>query len=161
MDADTENLLNKKIKESFTYDPITGIIVRNSTGNIVGTSNYAGYLIFRLGSVNLRAHRVAWFLFHGKWPDHQIDHINGIRSDNRITNLRDITASKNEQNRNCHRNGHLLGTVKTKSGTWVARAPKNYLNHKADKHIRLGTFKTQEEAHQAVVEFCKKGSNGS
>lgn len=44
------------------------------------------------------AHRVMWALYHGKWPTHQIDHINGDRADNRIKNLRDVPQSQNVKN---------------------------------------------------------------
>ena len=44
------------------------------------------------------AHRVAWALSHGAWPQHGIDHINGVRTDNRLNNLRDVPPSINAKN---------------------------------------------------------------
>ena len=44
------------------------------------------------------AHRLAWFIYYGEWPKNQIDHINGVRTDNRIKNLRSVTVSENRKN---------------------------------------------------------------
>lgn len=46
-------------------------------------------------SKNYRVHRVVWALHHGKWPEHTINHINGIKTDNRIENLEDIPMMEN------------------------------------------------------------------
>lgn len=62
------------------------------------TSDSRGY---RIGSIFTRsyfAHRVAYAIYHGEWPDDQIDHINGKRSDNRIANLRAVTRQENARN---------------------------------------------------------------
>ncbi|MHC2481555.1 HNH endonuclease signature motif containing protein [Rhizobium leguminosarum] len=55
-----------------------------------------------------RAHRVGWLLHTGFWPEHQIDHINGVRTDNRIANLRDVTHAENNKN-NCLRSDNYSG----------------------------------------------------
>lgn len=49
-------------------------------------------------SMDLYAHRVAWVLMTGKWPDGEIDHDNGIRTDNRWVNLKDVTSVQNGRN---------------------------------------------------------------
>lgn len=51
-----------------------------------------------------QTHRVVWAIFHGEWPEHEVDHINGVRSDNRITNLRNATASQNQWNKVLQKN---------------------------------------------------------
>lgn len=45
------------------------------------------------------AHRVLWALVYGEWPVCEIDHINGVRSDNRISNLRMVTRQENQRNK--------------------------------------------------------------
>lgn len=68
------------------------------------SSNSRGY---RQGSIHDRkypAHRVVWALHHGEWPPEQIDHINGSRVDNRIENLRAVTATVNQRNKKMQSN---------------------------------------------------------
>lgn len=61
------------------------------------TSN--GYLAGTFCGVAIKAHRAAWAIHYGVWPDHNIDHVNGDRSDNRIENLRVATSAENAQNK--------------------------------------------------------------
>lgn len=57
-----------------------------------------GYLMGRIQEQTCMAHRAAWAIYHGVWPQGEIDHINGIRFDNRIQNLRDVSRSVNAKN---------------------------------------------------------------
>lgn len=59
-----------------------------------------GYITLSLfGKRNIKAHRVIWLMVTGAWPTAEIDHINGVRDDNRIVNLRAVTTAENAQNR--------------------------------------------------------------
>lgn len=87
-----------------TYDPATGDMRWRKRFNnsiradlSIGT-NSKGYRSFYWNGANYLAHRVAWLLFYGAWPEGQIDHINGYRADNRIANLRDVSSSENQKN---------------------------------------------------------------
>lgn len=62
-------------------------------------TSHAGYKVGAIfdGGI-LYAHRVAWAIAHGEWPTEQIDHANGVRSDNREANLRQVSQSQNSQN---------------------------------------------------------------
>lgn len=80
-----------------------------------------GYDCFSVRGVRFSAHRAIWLLHFGKMPTGQIDHINGNRTDNRIENLRDVTASQNRMNmvlRSDNKSG-VVGVHRRGSG-WVA-----------------------------------------
>lgn len=67
-----------------------------------------GYKYGQIYKTPHRAHRVGWLLHFGFWPKYQIDHINGIRTDNRIENLRDVTNAENSKN-HCLRSDNQSG----------------------------------------------------
>jgi hypothetical protein len=111
--------------------------------NYKGTQGYFRGAIFGRGYL---AHRVAWAIYSGAWPENEIDHINGDRSDNRIANLR--SATRQENGKNC-----AIGTRNT-SGTigvrwynrdrvWVAQVSIN------GKQKHIGNFKSKDEAIEA------------
>ncbi|HBA3690165.1 TPA: HNH endonuclease [Escherichia coli] len=95
----------------FLYDPVTGRLQHKANRRRVKAGTYAdstrradGYrqVALRLDGkqCHLKAHRVAWIIAHGAIPHgKQIDHINGIRDDNRLCNLRLVTQRENDQNR--------------------------------------------------------------
>ena len=77
--------------------------MRNFNGRFAGRIalnplNSKGYKHGTVLGVKVLAHRVAYALFHNAWPFNDIDHINGIRTDNRISNLRDVSRSENLKN---------------------------------------------------------------
>ena len=132
------------------YDPESGIFtwkVRTSNrvkvGSVAGSQSGKGYLDISVCSRTHRAHRLAWLYVHGVWPEDQIDHINRIRTDNRISNLRDVTQKQNLQNAGKHsRNtsGHTGVIWDKHRSKWQARIAHNC------KDIHLGSFASLEEA---------------
>ncbi len=87
------------------YNPETGIFTRKVTtgphgmaGEVAGGINDEGYVIIFIRKVKLRGHRLGWAWMTGEWPENDIDHINGDRTDNRFCNLREATRSQNLQN---------------------------------------------------------------
>lgn len=89
----------------FNYDADSGILrwrvqsnARAPVGTVAGWYSEQGYLKVKYRKKNYRVHRLAWILSHGHWPVGVIDHINHIRDDNRLCNLRDVPLSINNLN---------------------------------------------------------------
>lgn len=72
---------------------------RYSNHEAFTTKDDKGYFVGRIFKLPFKAHRVIWALYHGEWPQNEIDHINRNKADNRISNLRDVTSSQNNQNK--------------------------------------------------------------
>ena len=68
-------------------------------GQVASSVNALGYGRVKINGKSVLAHRLAWALHYGEWPDGAIDHINGIKTDNRLCNLRLATRAQNQQNR--------------------------------------------------------------
>lgn len=146
----------KKINFSrIHYDAKTGIFTwlrpashRVLINSIAGSYNDSGYIIISLDGVKIRAHRLAWRITYGYWPIEQIDHINGIRDDNRICNLREATNGQNRQNiakRKDNKSG-FIGVYYAKwANAWRAEI------RIAGVRQRLGYFETPELAHKAYA----------
>ncbi|HGL4295615.1 TPA: HNH endonuclease [Citrobacter sedlakii] len=92
------------IEKYLHYDPNTGLfrwqVYRSRIArpnSIAGSIQSKGYINIMIEGKNYYAHRLAWIVTYGETPQ-EIDHINGIRSDNRIGNLRNCTSSQNKLN---------------------------------------------------------------
>lgn len=144
-----------EIKKHLSYDPDTGIFIRlikrartSRLGEAAGFKDARGYIRIKLGSKMYRAHRLAWFWVNGEWPEFQIDHINGILDDNRISNLRDVTIVTNQQNqKTAHKNNKsgLLGVSPVCGNKYSASIRHN------GRKIHLGRFSDPVLAHQAYL----------
>lgn len=147
-----DNLTAERVRELFTYDPATGLFTRRvsrrataKAGDIAGYVKPSGYRSIWIGA-NYMAHRLAWLYVYGKWPAGQIDHINRVRDDNRIANLRIVTHGQNMENRKVQRNNTsgYTGVYPDRGGRrWQARISSN------GRWLYLGYFKTPELAHAA------------
>lgn len=90
----------------FKYDPVTGILIRKLTvssravaGYKISTVNTAGYVVVRFESKLQYVHRIVWLMTYGSWPSREIDHIDGVPSNNKLENLRHVTRSQNLLNK--------------------------------------------------------------
>lgn len=72
---------------------------RAKAGSVAGHSDRSrGYVDIRIDAKKYKAHRLAWLYVHGRWPEKLIDHINGVKTDNRLINLREASAAENAMN---------------------------------------------------------------
>lgn len=111
-----------------------------------------GYRCGRFNGKPLFAHRVIWAIVHGHWPEQDIDHINGIRSDNRLSNLRSVSRSENMRNKMRPPNntsGFIGVSWDKKSGKWFAQiqvcGKNNSLGHFSDKSEAVKARKRAEQ----------------
>ena len=148
--AQANELTAEYLRSILHYDQETGIFTRKvSTSNRVKVGDAAGcpdgygYLQIRVLSRTYKAHRLAWLYMYSNWPNDQIDHINRIRTDNRIANLREVSHKQNQQNRSKPSNntsGHPGVVWNKQHSKWQAQIRHN------QKQIYLGCFNTVEEA---------------
>lgn len=125
-----DDLVPETIPELLSYDPETGILRwkakpsrQVSIGDIAGYINQDGYVAIKIAGKGYCAHRIAWMLTYGEFPSGYLDHINGVRHDNRIINLRVACPSQNAANGPIRSNNTtgVKGLVQAKSGNWFGR----------------------------------------
>lgn len=141
-----------RLRELVHYSPDTGVLTwivsygRARSGAAAGCRDPSGYWRVQIDGHIYLGHRLAWLYMTGEWPPHNIDHINGDPSDNRLVNLRPATQAENCRNTRLRSNNTsgFKGVYFAKySQRWAAAI-------RVDGHLRyLGSFETAEEAHAA------------
>lgn len=158
-DCGTAMLTKQRLRELLSYDPETGdfrwLVNRGTVrvGSVAGTPNAKGHLQIRIDGVKYYSHRLAWLWVYGAWPLDQIDHINAVKYDNRLSNLRAASSSENGRNRGAQKNNSsgLKGVYQRKKlGKWQASI-KLY-----GKLKHLGTFTSAESASAAYAAAAHK-----
>lgn len=153
------------LRSLLSYEPMTGAlrwIERPSRGvaigDLAGFITSVGYRSIRIRGASYQAHRLAWLHNYGEWPTGDLDHINGIKSDNRIVNLRDVSRAVNCQNiRHAQRDnasGFLGVSLPKKGRKWVAQ-----IYHDGKKRT-IGYFITPEQAHEAYLAAKRENHPG-
>lgn len=145
-----------KIEDFLDYNPKTGIIKwkknkARAKVNDICKPNHNNYVRIGFNGKDYLGHRIAWYLYYGKWPKLQIDHINGITYDNRICNLREVDNRTNQQNKKIHRKGKLIGCSYDKS----SKKWKSQFKIKS-KSFHIGNFNSEIEAHNAYLNKIKQ-----
>lgn len=141
------------LKEFFSYDKETGLFTRLKTtskvakrGSIAGGITKAGYIIIAVGKNRHYAHRLAWLYETGNFPIVQIDHINCNPADNRLSNLREATASQNMCNTKGRKgNAGIKGVTLNAYGKFHAQI-------KFENVLYQDTFDTLKEASEFITE---------
>jgi hypothetical protein len=123
------------LKEILSYDPHTGgfkwikkIGRRTVVGSSAGNKRPDGYLIITIYRKIYYSHRLAWLYMEGYLPEHEIDHKNRIRHDNKWLNLRHVTRSCNGKNcsiSNKNKSGVKGVHKEARHGRWVAMISVN------------------------------------
>lgn len=105
-----------------------------------------GYLVIKINGIAFRASRIAWFMTYGEQPN-VIDHINGIKTDNRISNLRNVTPAENAKNhaKGLNKSGLPCGVRALPSGKFQGRISCN------GEVTYLGVFETIKAASDAYI----------
>lgn len=151
-----QQLTLDRLKEVLSYDETSGLftwIKPLSKKTIIGTvakSSTHKYVQIQIDKIQYFGHRLAWFYVFGEWPKFQIDHINGIRSDNRIVNLRDVEGYVNQQNQrrpqSDNKTSKYIGVSFHKcTNKWRAIITTN------NKQMEIGRFDSEIEAYNAYV----------
>ncbi len=152
-------LTHERLRSALSYDSSSGIFTwkvrtqgRIQVGQIAGSINTNGHRQIRLDGLFWVAHRLAWFYVYGAWPENEIDHIDLIKDNNAISNLREATHVENCNNRRASPKTNKSGYkgVSLRRGQWHAQ-----IKHKG-KCYHLGNFDDPAEGHAAYVAASKK-----
>jgi hypothetical protein len=169
----TNDITAERLRELLHYDPDTGwftwLVSRGRWGGINadaragGLDSNSGYRRIRINGKLHYEHRLVWLWRHGAMPTHRIDHINNVRDDNRLSNLREATHVQNLANVGLSVNntsGHKGVYWAKRDQRWRAQIGDNY------KLVSLGGFVNLEDAAAAYRaaalarhgEFAYKGT---
>lgn len=148
-------LTQARLKELLHYNPETGEFTRLvstsnriKVGDIAGGAHNSGYILISVDSKLYLAHRLAWLYINGNFPLKQIDHVNGVRNDNRLINIRECSQYENNQNMVSRKNAtskHIGVSWNKERNKWRAAI---YVN---GKQTHLGRFETEQEAINAYI----------
>ena len=150
-----DGILVEELRRLFRYEAHEGklywaVPVSNvAAGRRVGEHRKNGYHRIRIKRRYYAYHRVVWAMVHGEWPSLSIDHINGVKDDNRIANLRLATAVQNLANKNADRpsmSGYRGLCWDKRKKRWRASARVN------GKRVCFGRYKDPYDAHLA---YCR------
>lgn len=153
----------ERVRELFAYDPETGELryrvdiwfgrhrdmLRVRAGDIAGrVEETRGYRRVFVDGRWYRAHRIAFLIVEGRWPADQIDHIDGVKTNNAWSNLREVdnrTNTENQRRARCDNQCGLLGVSRNGKRWRAAIKLAGQLHH-------LGTYDTAKAAHQVYLE---------
>lgn len=152
-----KTLTHERLIELLDYAPDSGIftwkVFRGNTataGTVAGSVDSSGHVQIKVDGLTYQAHRLVWLYVYGLMPDKEIDHRNGIRCDNKISNLREASHSQNLQNQRKARidnksSGLLGATWNKRDKKWQAQIGIS------GKKKWIGAFDTAEAAHSAYL----------
>lgn len=140
-----------ELRALYRFDGETGLFTSiRCPARRVGTVRRDGYIAINVAGAPRLAHRLAWLYAYGDWPLSFIDHMNGDRTDNRLSNLRDVPRQVNNENsavpRSNRKHSKLVGAyLDTRRSKWFSLITCN------KKPRFLGYFDSDLEASQAYM----------
>lgn len=141
------------------YNPETGILTAKvnfngrQAGSVIGSQTSGGYYSTQLFGKKYFVHRIAWLIHYGEWPAMNIDHINGVKTDNRIENLRLCSVSQNHFNKPTQKNN----TTGVKGVCWSKRDKSYVASVQCNgKKYSAGYHKDIESAKNAVMSLRER-----
>jgi hypothetical protein len=148
-----ESISIKELREKLKFNEKTGQLIwakasgRMAAGSVAGHAHKGGYWRLLINGEKYPAHRVGWAIFYGEWPTHQLDHIDGNKANNAISNLRLATPSMNQLYNNNARKNNSIGFlgVRVMGRKFGAQVKVN------SKINYLGLFDTPQDAHSAYL----------
>lgn len=150
----------EEVRRVVDYDPETGLFHHKAGRKWVKEGTQAatavgakGYHTIAFYQRSYMAHRIAWLYHYGEWPGGLIDHINRVKTDNRIANLRVAT-----QTQNCANSPAQKGNKAGAKGVYYLKKKKLYMARIKDhgKGVYLGRFKKLEDAQAAYERAAKR-----
>ena len=157
-------LTQERLKELLHYDPDTGIFTwktkvckKIKIGDIAGSPDDRGYWSIGIDKKKYGSHRLAWLYTYDEWPLCEIDHIDTIKHNNAIDNLRDVSSGVNKENKISCRKDNKSGFLGVNGYGKKYRA-LIMINRQL---IHLGVFDTPEQAHAAYLEAKRKYHSGN
>lgn len=160
-----DSITQGQLKEVLDYEPTTGVFTAKKlrphpTKGLcygVGGIDINGYVLIMVLGKQYRAHRLVWLWVHGEFPSQQLDHINGVRHDNRLCNLRPATNSENCKNGKLPKNN----TSGFKGVSWMPRQKAWAAHIRVDgKAIHLGLYRDVVEAAETYDAAAAKYFGG-
>ena len=151
-------ITQSQLKAMIDYNPETGEMYwrerkQGRKFGLLGSLDGKGHLRICINGKQHAAHRLAWLYVHGEWPKDQIDHINCVKTDNRIANLREATNAENMRNVGKQSNN----TSGIKGVSWHKHTRKWRATIKVDgKSKHLGLFDCPELAALVYSEHAEK-----
>ncbi len=159
----SDKLTAEYAKRVLNYDPDTGaltwaekVAMRVRVGDEAGWIKSDGYREVSLFSKSYKVHRVVFLLVTGSWPKFHVDHINGVRDDNRWGNLRDVPRFVNNENHHEASSNSKLGVLGVRYVERLKHNPFNAQIKVRGRVMSLGCYPTPEEAH--AMYLCAKRS---
>jgi hypothetical protein len=139
-----------ELRDGVLYWKVTKPRSRIRIGSVAGTVNNNSYVRIELKNVNYLAHRIVYYMHYGIDPcDLQVDHINGIKSDNRPDNLRLATNAENAMNRQ----GPAVNSTSGIRGVSWNKAKRKWMAYVffEGKNKHLGYFETKTDAESSSI----------